>query len=218
MLTAPVSSRSKPSRLAKSPRGWWRGDKVVNRSWFAPRQVMLKVNVSGSPARHRQADGRRSLRSMNYGTAVVNFNNSNPLTAFGRPLVSDNGLTPRAFSRGCPRSPRPCGRWRVPAWMKTRPSRTDAISGESATFIPAAKPGPRRLFLRSGHPCLYNPDLLQEIRHFAQLHAGRSDRSRISLRVMTEVPNCPTDNAITLNQAAIRSLFLDQGPAVPRRR
>ena len=30
---------------------------------------------------------------MTYGTAVVNFNNANPFTAYGRPLVSGNAVT-----------------------------------------------------------------------------------------------------------------------------
>ena len=36
--------------------------------------------------------------------------------------------------------------------------------------------GSRRLFLRSGHARLHHPDLIQEVRHFAQLHAGGDDR------------------------------------------
>ena len=66
-----------------------------------------------SAALGHQAVRHRSQRPLNYGTAVVNFNNTNPFTATGHPLVGTNAI---ASSFGRPRrSRRPCARWRAPA-------------------------------------------------------------------------------------------------------
>src|ERR1700730_6800512 len=78
-------------------------DKVVNSiSVHGREQVMLKVNVSEVRRDIIKQMGVDLSASMNYGTAVVNFNNSNPFTAFGRPLVSDNGLTASSVLKGLP--------------------------------------------------------------------------------------------------------------------
>ena len=61
--------------------------------------------------------------NLNYGTAVVNFNNANPFTAYGRALVTGNaidGLVRRAPRRSRPR----CARWKAPAWCERWLSRT----------------------------------------------------------------------------------------------
>ena len=68
-------------------------DKVVNSIVVRGRdQVMLKVNVSEVRRDIVKQMGIDLSASMNYGTAVVNFNNSNPFTASGAPLVANNGL------------------------------------------------------------------------------------------------------------------------------
>ena len=65
---------------------------------------MLKVNVSEVRRDIIKQMGVDLSASMNYGTAVVNFNNHNPFTAYGRPLVAENGLgRARPSPRGCRR-------------------------------------------------------------------------------------------------------------------
>src|ERR1700761_977003 len=59
-------------------------DKVVNSIAVRGRdQVMLKVNVSEVRRDIIKQMGVDLSASMNYGTAIVNFNNSNPFTAYG---------------------------------------------------------------------------------------------------------------------------------------
>ena len=154
-------------------------DKVVNSIVVKGRdQVMLKVNVSEVRRDIIKQMGVDLSASMNYGTAIVNFNNSNPFTAYGRPLVSDNGLAAAAITKGLPTVTATMRAMESAGVVRTlaEPNLT-AISGESATFIAGGEfPVP------AGYSCdpvthvCTHPDQLQEIRHFAQLHAGRALR------------------------------------------
>src|SRR5712672_2547608 len=66
-------------------------DKVVNQIVVRGRdQVMLKVTVAEMARNIIKQMGIDLTANMNYGTAVVNFNNSNLFTALGRPLVTGN--------------------------------------------------------------------------------------------------------------------------------
>src|SRR3979411_960206 len=66
-------------------------DKVVNSIAVRGRdQVMLKVTVAEVRRDIVKQMGVDLNASMNYGTTVVNFNNSNPFTAYGRALVAGN--------------------------------------------------------------------------------------------------------------------------------
>ena len=63
---------------------------------------MLKVTVAEVARNIVKQMGIDLSASMTYGTAVVNFNNANPFTAFGRSLVSGNAadrIVRRAFRR-----------------------------------------------------------------------------------------------------------------------
>src|SRR5881275_2156802 len=63
-------------------------DKVVNSIAIRGRdQVMLKVTVAEVARTIIKQLGIDLSGSLNYGTAVVNFNNNSPFTALGRPLV-----------------------------------------------------------------------------------------------------------------------------------
>ena len=65
-------------------------DKVVNSITVRGRdQVMLKVTVAEVARSIIKQLGIDLSGSLNYGTAVVNFNNSNPFTATGQPLVGE---------------------------------------------------------------------------------------------------------------------------------
>ena len=181
-------------------------DKVVNSIAVRGRdQVMLKVTVAEVQRDIIKQLGIDLSASMNYGTAVVNFNNNNPFTAFGRPLVAGNSAI-AGFGSGVGGVPA------VQATMRAMESagvvRTlaepnlTAISGESATFLAGGEfPLPKGYtcdpitracttqidFKKFGIALNFTPMVLSE--------------GRISLRVMTEVAELSPDNAITLEQA-----------------
>ena len=178
-------------------------DKVVNSIAVRGRdQVMLKVNVSEVRRDIIKQMGVDLSASMNYGTAVVNFNNNNPFTAYGRPLVADNGLAASSILKGLPTVTATMRAMESAGVVRTlaEPNLT-AISGESATFIAGGEfPIPagyscdpvthvcttQILYKKFGISLNFTPVVLSE--------------GRISLRVMTEVSELSTDNAITLNQ------------------
>lgn len=186
------------------------GDKVVNSIAVRGRdQVMLKVTVAEVQRDIIKQLGVDLSATMNYGTAVVNFNNTNPFTAYGRPLVASNGLT------GATGSATNLLGQRVPAVTATlramesagvvrtlaEPNLT-AISGESATFVAGGEfPLPKGYtcdpvsracttqidFKKFGITLNFTPIVLAE--------------GRISLRVLTEVSELSPDNSITLDQS-----------------
>lgn len=179
-------------------------DKVVNNIAVRGRdQVMLKVTVAEVQRDIIKQLGIDLSGSMNYGTAVVNFNNTNPFTAFGRPLVAGNNVATSFGRTGSVPS--------VTATMRAMESagvvRTlaepnlTAISGESATFVAGGEfPLPKGYtcdpisracttqidFKKFGISLNFTPVVLAE--------------GRISLRVMTEVSELSPDNSITLDQ------------------
>jgi len=178
-------------------------DKVVNSIVVRGRdQVMLKVNVSEVRRDIIKQMGVDLSASMNYGTAVVNFNNSNPFTAFGRPLVADNGLGVSAIAKGLPTVTATMRAMESAGVVRTlaEPNLT-AISGESATFIAGGE-----FPIPAGYAC--DPVTHVCTTQISYKKFGISlnftpvvlSEGRISLRVMTEVSELSTDNAITLNQ------------------
>jgi pilus assembly protein CpaC len=185
------------ARLVGSP------DKVINSIVVRGRdQVMLKVNVAEVRRDIIKQMGVDLSASMNYGTAVVNFNNSNPFTAFGRPLVADNGFQGASILKGLPQVSATLRAMETAGVVRTlaEPNLT-AISGESATFIAGGEfPIPAGYFCdpktgicttqinykKFGISLNFTPVVLTE--------------GRISLRVMTEVSELSNDNSITLNQ------------------
>ena len=69
-------------------------DKVVNSIVVRGRdQVMLKVTVAEMARTIIKQLGIDLSGSLNYGTSVVNFNNTNPFTAYGRSLVAGNNIS-----------------------------------------------------------------------------------------------------------------------------
>lgn len=180
-------------------------DKVVNSIAVRGRdQVMLKVTVAEVQRDIIKQLGIDLSANLNYGTAVVNFNNTNPFTAYGRPLVAGNNLISSFGSTG--------GVPAVTATMRAMESagvvRTlaepnlTAISGESATFIAGGEfPLPKGYtcdpisracttqidFKKFGITLNFTPVVLAE--------------GRISLRVLTEVSELSPDNSITLDQS-----------------
>jgi pilus assembly protein CpaC len=177
-------------------------DKVVNSIAVRGRdQVMLKVTVAEVSRNVIKQLGIDLTANLNYGTSVVNFNNTNPFTALGRPLVAGNelqtkfGATPSVTATL--RAMEGSGVIRTLA----EPNLT-AISGESATFIAGGEfPVPAGYacdpvtrvcttqisFKKFGISLNFTPVVMTE--------------GRISLRVMTEVSELSNENSITLTQA-----------------
>lgn len=173
------------------------GGKVVNGITVRGRdQVMLKVTVAEVRRDVIKQLGIDLSGSFNYGTAVVNFNTSNPFSATGQ-VLSNTALTGTfntvtATLRAMERA----GVIRTLA----EPNLT-AISGETATFIAGGEfPIPNGLscdttrspplcqpqitFKKFGVSLVFTPVVLSE--------------GRISLKVMTEVSDLSTENAMTL--------------------
>jgi pilus assembly protein CpaC len=201
-VTNPVEAQQAGDIAARLVGG---ADKVVNSIVVRGRdQVMLKVHVAEVRRDIIKQMGIDLSASINAGTAVVNFNNSNPFTALGAPLVGNNGLQALSLVKGQPtvsaimRAMESAGVVRTLA----EPNLT-AISGESATFIAGGEfPIPagyscdpvthvcttQITYKKFGISLNFSPVVLSE--------------GRISLRVMTEVSELSNDNAITVSQSS----------------
>jgi pilus assembly protein CpaC len=177
-------------------------DKVVNSIVARGRdQVMLKVTLAEVRRDIIKQLGIDLSGSLNYGTTVVQFNNTNPFTANNSPLVPGNTITGSFGStpsvQATIRAMESAGVVRTLA----EPNLT-AISGESATFISGGEfPIPTGVtcqtttsgaigqcvqtvaFKKFGISLNFTPVVLTE--------------GRISLRVMTEVSEVSTENALT---------------------
>jgi pilus assembly protein CpaC len=177
-------------------------DKVVNSIVVRGRdQVMLKVTVAEVARNIVKQLGIDLSANLAYGTAVVNFTNSNPFTALGRNLVSGNNLTTSFGStpsvQATLRAMESAGVIRTLA----EPNLT-AISGESATFIAGGEfPVP------AGYACDPTTHVCTTQISFKKFGISLNftpvvlTEGKISLRVMTEVSELSNDNAITLSQA-----------------
>jgi pilus assembly protein CpaC len=189
-------------------------DKVLNSIVVRGRdQVMLKVTVAEVQRSIVKQLGVDLSASMNYGTAVVNFNNSNPFTASGSPLVSGNSTSVSALNKaGLPSVTATLRAMESAGVIRTlaEPNLT-AISGESATFIvggefpfptgvtcqttaagAVGQCSPSIAFKKFGISLNFTPVVLTE--------------GRISLRVMTEVSEVSTDNSITISGITVPSI------------
>ncbi len=180
-------------------------DKVVNSIAVRGRdQVMLKVTLAEVQRSIIKQMGIDLSASMTYGTSVVKFTNNNPFTANSAPLVSGNAITGTIGAgpsvQATLRAMESAGVVRTLA----EPNLT-AVSGESATFISGGEfPIPTGVscqtttgggigqcvqtvaFKKFGISLNFTPVVLTE--------------GRISLRVMTEVSEVSTENALTGGQ------------------
>jgi len=177
-------------------------DKVINSIVVRGRdQVMLKVTVAEVARNIIKQLGIDVSGSLNYGTSVVKFNNENPFTAYGRPLVSGNNIT-GTFGTGANvsaaiRAMESAGVVRTLA----EPNLT-AISGESATFIAGGE-----FPIPAGYACDPVTHVCTTQINYKKFGISLNftpvvmTEGRISLRVMTEVSELSNDNSITLNQS-----------------
>ena len=178
-------------------------EKVVNSIVVRGRdQVMLKVTVAEVQRNIIKQLGIDLNANLAYGTTVVNFSNTNPFTANGQTpannLTAAFGATPSV--KATLRAMESAGVVRTLA----EPNLT-AISGESATFIAGGEfPFPTGVTCQSAQgggsgPC--SPSIsFKKFGISLNFTPVVLSEGRISLRVMTEVSELSTENAITLNQ------------------
>jgi pilus assembly protein CpaC len=190
------------ARLAGGP------DKVVNSIVVRGRdQVMLKVTVAEVARNIIKQLGIDLTANMNYGTAVVNFSNANPFTAYGRPLVSTNGSTASFGGGSIPSVTATLRAMETAGVVRTlaEPNLT-AISGESATFIAGGE-----FPIPGGYACDPTTHVCTTQINFKKFGISLNftpvvlTEGRISLRVMTEVSELSNDNSITLSQSVTAS-------------
>jgi pilus assembly protein CpaC len=200
-VSSPVEAQQAGDLAARLVGG---ADKVINSIVVRGRdQVMLKVTVAEVQRSIIKQLGVDLSASMNYGTAVVNFNNANPFTANSGPLVPGNGVTASALTKaGLPSVTATLRAMESAGVVRTlaEPNLT-AISGESATFISGGEfPIPTGVtcqtttagaigncvqtvsYKKFGISLNFTPIVLSE--------------GRISLRVMTEVSEVSSENAL----------------------
>jgi pilus assembly protein CpaC len=209
-VSSPVEAQQAGEIAARLVGG---ADKVVNSIVVRGRdQVMLKVSVAEVRREIIKQLGIDLSASLNYGTAVVNFNNSNPFTANNVPLVSGNGASATALgSFGS-----------VSATMRAMESagvvktlaepNLTAISGESATFIAGGE-----FPIPAGYTCQPATSVVSVQQ--CQLSVAYKKfgislnftpvvlaEGRISLRVMTEVSEISNQNSVNLSGVTIPSI------------
>ena len=198
-VSSPIEAQQAGDLAARLVGG---AEKVVNSITVRGRdQVMLKVTVAEVRRDIVKQMGVDLSASLNSGTTIVKFNNTNPFTASSGPLVPGNGL---ATSFGSMPSVQATLRAMETAGIVrtlAEPNLT-AISGESATFISGGE-----FPIPTGVTCqpIAGGGLGQCVQTVSYKKFGISlnftpvvlSEGRISLRVMTEVSEVSTENALT---------------------
>ena len=193
------------ARLAGGP------DKVVNSITVRGRdQVMLKVTVAEVARNIVKQMGIDLSGSMNYGTSVVNFNNTNPFTANGGPLVPANAITGivRLDAVGAGHDARDGKRRRDPhpgraqsdgdfrrirdLHRRRRVSDSTGVTCHDDRSGSVGQCAPSISFKKFGISLNFTPVVLTE--------------GRISLRVMTEVSEVSNDNSINISGISVPSI------------
>jgi pilus assembly protein CpaC len=199
LVASPIEAQQAGELAARLAGG---AEKIVNSIAVRGKdQVMLKVTVAEVQRDIIKQMGVDLTASMTYGTAVVNFNNTNPFTANGRALVANNTLT---GSFGSPASVTATLRAMESAGVVrtlAEPNLT-AISGESATFLAGGE-----FPIPAGYSCDPTTHVCTTQISFKKFGISLNftpvvlTEGRISLRVMTEVSEISNDNSITLSQS-----------------
>jgi pilus assembly protein CpaC len=174
--------------------------KVVNAITVRGRdQVMLKVTVAEVERDVVKQLGINLNTTVGQGTAVLNFSSNNPFSAFGQPLTSsaitgtfganaNSTVTLQAMERA--------------GVIRTLAEPTlSAISGESATFLAGGE-----FPIPAGLSCdtTKSPPLCQASIEFKKFGVSMNftpvvlSEGRISLKVMTEVSDLSSNNALSL--------------------
>jgi pilus assembly protein CpaC len=179
--------------------------KVVNNIAVRDRdQVMLKITVAEVQRDIVKQLGVDLSASMNYGTAVVTFNNKNPFTQSGNALVDGNALTTKFGSLPS-----------VTATLKAMESagvvRTlaepnlTAISGEPASFLAGGEfPVPSGVTCTNG---VCTPSVtFKKFGILLNFTPVVMTAGRISLKVMTEVSEVSSDNSVIISNLSVPSI------------
>ncbi|HML06790.1 MAG TPA: type II and III secretion system protein family protein [Xanthobacteraceae bacterium] len=181
------------------------GAKIVNAIVVRGRdQIMLKVTVAEVERDIIKQLGINLAGTVGYGTAVVNFNNTNPFSAYGQPL-SSSAIT---------------GGWQsISATLQAmeqagvihtlaEPSLT-AVSGETATFVAGGE-----FPVLNGFSCsaasgatagTASPSICQPSIDFKKFGVSLNftpivlSEGRISLKVMTEVSDLSSNNSLVMS-------------------
>jgi pilus assembly protein CpaC len=179
-------------------------------------QVMLKVTVAEVQRDVIKQLGIDISGSAGFGSAVVNFNNSNPFPVYGQALVSTNTIT--GVWKNISTTLRAMERAGVIRTL-AEPNLT-AISGESANFVAGGE-----FPIPAGFTCDPVSRNCQYQIQWKKFGVGLTftpvvlAEGRISLKVLTEVSELSTDNQLTL----VQSLGSDQSttltiPSIKTRR
>ena len=188
------------TRLTGSP------DKVVNSIAVRGRdQVMLRITVAEVQRDIIKQLGVDLSANLNYGTAVVNFNNVNPFTANNGALSANNATT-ASFGGAVPSVTATVRAMERAGIVRTlaEPNLT-AISGEPATFLAGGEfPVPSGVTCTGG---VCTPSVtFKKFGILLNFTPVVMTEGRISLKVMTEVSEVSGDNAILINGFAVPSI------------
>jgi pilus assembly protein CpaC len=177
------------------------GTKVVNAIVVRGRdQVMLKVTVAEVERDLIKQLGINLAGNLSYGTAVVNFNNTNPFSAFGQSLSGSNVTTGFQNITASLQAMEQAGVIHTLA----EPNLT-AISGETATFVAGGE-----FPVLNGYSCSSTsstpgaPITCQPAITFKNFGVSMNftpvvlSGGRISLKVMTEVSDLSSNNSLTI--------------------
>jgi len=177
------------------------GSKIVNMIVVRGRdQIMLKVVVAEVERDLIKQLGINLSGSLGYGTAVVNFNNTNPFTAFGQSLSGSSITAGWKSISGTLQAMEQAGVIHTLA----EPNLT-AISGETATFLAGGE-----FPILNGYSCSATsstpgaPTTCQPAIEFKKFGVSLNftpvvlSEGRISLRVMTEVSDITSQNSLTI--------------------
>jgi pilus assembly protein CpaC len=192
-------------------------DKVVNNLSVRSRdQVMLKVTVAEVQRDIIKQLGIDLNGGFKMGSTVLDFNNSNPFTALGQPLVAGNGIAGTFASSGGSGIQATLRAMERAGVIRTlaEPNLT-AISGESANFLAGGEfPVP------AGYTCDPSTHVCQLAIQFKKFGVGLNftpvvmSEGRISLKVLTEVSELSNENSIQLVQGTSTQTI----PAIKTRR
>ncbi|HTV38739.1 MAG TPA: type II and III secretion system protein family protein [Xanthobacteraceae bacterium] len=163
-------------------------------------QVMLKVTVAEVERDLVKQLGINLAGSVGYGTAVVNFNNTNPFSAYGQSLSGSNAIFGFQNISAALQAMEQAGVIHTLA----EPNLT-AISGETATFVAGGQ-----FPVLNGYSCSATsstpgaPVTCQPSISFKNFGVSLNftpvvlSGGRISLKVATEVSDLSTQNALTI--------------------
>jgi pilus assembly protein CpaC len=177
------------------------GSKVVNAILIRDRdQIMLKVTVAEVERDLIKQLGINLSGSLGYGSAVINFNNTNPFTAYGQSLSGSSIAAGWKSITGTLQAMEQAGVIHTLA----EPNLT-AISGETATFLAGGE-----FPILNGYSCSATsstpgaPTTCQPSIQFKKFGVSLNftpvvlGEGRISLKVMTEVSDISANNALTI--------------------